>query len=54
MDKHTDPDGHEEPQQGSLADLNDESSGHAFDQTNGLADGLTGDSEEADAGDDVV
>ncbi|GAA3341311.1 hypothetical protein GCM10017714_24790 [Curtobacterium pusillum] len=32
-------------QQGSLADLNDETAGHAFDQTNGMADGLAGDSD---------
>ena len=43
MDKDTNPEHRED--NGSLADLNDESIGHAFDQTNGLADGLTGDSD---------
>ncbi|WFR68849.1 hypothetical protein P9139_04105 [Curtobacterium flaccumfaciens] len=60
MDKHTDPDRPEE--HGSLADLNDESIGHVFDQTNGLADGLDGDSDgtadsdvasDADRGDQI-
>ena len=43
MEKNTDPERGEE--HGSLADLNDEAAGHVFDQTNGLADGLTGDSD---------
>jgi hypothetical protein len=54
MDKHTDPDGHQDS--GSLADLNDESIGHTFDQTNGLADGLNGDSDgtaDSDAASDA-
>lgn len=43
MDKETNPEQHEG--NGSLADLNDESIGRPFDQTNGLADGLAGDSD---------
>ncbi|PZE86900.1 hypothetical protein [Curtobacterium sp. MCBD17_032] len=50
MDKDTNPDRDAE-QRSSLADLDDESIGHVFDQTNGLADGLTGDSDGV-AGDD--
>jgi len=43
MDNQPEPEVHERHR--SVADLNDESLGRPFDQTNGLADGLSGDSD---------
>jgi len=43
MDDQPEPEAHERHR--SVADLNDESLGRPFDQTNGLADGLSGDSD---------